>query len=91
MGSKAGGTQTRALHAGHASSTAPMLARAAQNETLGRILTTAKDSFQKIQNATEYAQPYLTKLFQYGFIPLILLLGWRSEPRLKLSDFVMPM
>ena len=31
------------------------------------------------------------KLFHYGFIPAVLLLGMRSEPRPKLTDLLSPM
>ncbi|KAL1514686.1 hypothetical protein AB1Y20_003774 [Prymnesium parvum] len=35
--------------------------------------------------------PTCTKIFHYGFIPLVLFLGMRSHPRPKLIDLLTPM
>ena len=35
--------------------------------------------------------PYLARAFHIGFIPLVIFLGMRSEPRPKLSDLLTPM
>ena len=34
--------------------------------------------------------PYAVKVFHYGFIPFVLVLGMRSEPRPKLVDLLTP-
>ena len=35
--------------------------------------------------------PYLARAFHIGFIPLVIFLGMRSEPRPRLSDLLTPM
>jgi hypothetical protein len=35
--------------------------------------------------------PYAIKVFHYGFIPLVIALGMRSEPRPKLVDLLTPL
>ena len=39
----------------------------------------------------EPLMPYLSRAFHIGFIPLVIFLGMRSEPRPKLSDLLTPM
>ena len=34
--------------------------------------------------------PYVTKIFHYGFVPFVLLLGMRTEPRPALTDLISP-
>ena len=45
----------------------------------------------KLQVFVQAAAPYATKAFHYGFIPLVVFLGMRSEPRPKLVDLLSPM
>ena len=47
--------------------------------------------FYKGQELFAIALPYAVKAFHYGFIPLVLFLGLRTEPRPKLIDLLMPM
>ena len=35
--------------------------------------------------------PYLARAFHVGFIPLVIILGMRTEPRPKLVDLLTPM
>ena len=37
------------------------------------------------------AQVIITKVFHYAFIPAVVMLGMRSEPRPKLVDLLTPM
>lgn len=39
----------------------------------------------------EPLMPYLARAFHIGFIPLVIFLGMRSEPRPRLSDLLTPM
>ena len=43
------------------------------------------------QSCWSLAFPYLVKAFRYGFIPFVLMLGMRTEPRPKLLDLLTPM
>ena len=45
----------------------------------------------KLQVFVTAVLPYATKAFHYGFIPLVIVLGMRSEPRPKLMDLLSPM
>lgn len=45
----------------------------------------------KLQVFVQAISPAATKLFHYGFIPLVIFLGMRSEPRPKLMDLLSPM
>ena len=42
-------------------------------------------------DAWAVVSPYAVKAFHYGFIPFVLFLGMRSEPRPKLLDLLTPM
>ena len=45
----------------------------------------------KLQLVVSVIAPFATKAFHYGFIPLVLFLGMRANPRPKLMDLVTPM
>ena len=46
---------------------------------------------ERLQALTEVLSPYAVKIFHYGFIPLVIVLGMRSEPRPALQDLLSPM
>ena len=63
-----------------------------------RIATAAAIVFQhvavgcaKLSVFVQAVSPFATKAFHYGFIPCVLLLGMRSEPRPKFTDLLTPM
>ena len=49
------------------------------------------DVAARLSPAYESALPIAVKLFHYGWIPFVLLLGMRSERSLKLTDLLSPM
>jgi len=54
-----------------------------------RTLTTA---LARAAAVVDFVSPTLTKVFHYGLVPLVLLLGVRSaEPRPRLLDLILPM
>ena len=54
-----------------------------------RTLTTA---LARAAAVVDSVSPTLTKIFHYGLVPLVLLLGVRSaEPRPRLLDLILPM
>jgi len=55
------------------------------------VLRYAASAAEIASGSMKRMEPYLTKLFNYGFIPLVILLGMQSEPRPKLIDLLTPM
>ena len=64
------------------------------SDTLGLVSNLTAPLVERLAPLQEYwaaAFPYLLKGFHMGFIPFVLFLGMRSEPRPKLMDLLTPM
>lgn len=59
--------------------------------TRERLLAAYASAVDAVTAAVDTATPYAVTAFQWGFMPLIILLGMRSEPRLKFTDLLSPM
>ena len=55
------------------------------------VLQQALDATSGVQAALAVVQPTLIKIFHYGFVPLVILLGMRTEPRPTLQELLSPM
>ena len=57
----------------------------------GKVAERLAAPLSYITAAYDTILPYAVKTFHYGFIPLVLYLGMRSDPKLKLEDLLLPM
>lgn len=48
-------------------------------------------AFAIINTGIDMIRPYAVTAFHYGFIPFVIVLGMRTEPKPKLLDLLMPM
>jgi hypothetical protein len=55
------------------------------------VLQQVGDAASGVQAALSVVQPTLIKIFHYGFVPLVILLGMRTEPRPSLQELLSPM
>ena len=57
----------------------------------GGVFQQVADATSGMRAALEVVQPTLVKIFHYGFVPLVILLGMRTEPRPSIQDLLSPM
>ena len=74
-------------------SLAPYVARltAASEDVWERVSAALAGPLVVASVAYDASLPYVVKAFHWGFIPFVILLGMRSEPRPKLTDLLTPM
>ena len=72
---------------------APYVTRltAASEEVWDRISVALAGPLAVASVAYDASMPYVVKAFHWGFIPFVILLGMRSDPRPKVIDLLSPM
>ena len=71
-----------------------MITKTVQPQVIEQAMVDAESAVAELTEQLSVLQPlawYAGKAFHFGFIPLVIVLGMRTEPRPKLVDLLTPM